>query len=142
MDKTKSMKIKPILNATCKLGKKGCFEDGRCHALGNCENKIVTNADDLRSMNDKQLAIFLKPLIGTLTEEEIFKWLQTEAQEEIAITPEMKADMVDCIKETKIPGGGKDCDKCSINNTNYCGKTFCEVEWIRNKMLQEARGDK
>ena len=50
------------------------------------ENEIInsknkTNADKIRSMNDKQLAIFLKPLIGTLTEEEIFKWLQTEAQE-------------------------------------------------------------
>lgn len=40
-----------------------------------------TKADQIRTMNDRELAIFLKPLIGTLTEEEIFQWLQTEAQE-------------------------------------------------------------
>ena len=56
----------------------------------------------------------------------------------VPITPEMKADMVDCIKETKIPGGGKDCNKCSVNKTNYHGKAFCEVEQIKEKILQGA----
>ena len=56
MDKTSPMKSKPLVDVTCKLGTKGCFEDGRCHALGNCENKIVTNADRIRAMSDEELA--------------------------------------------------------------------------------------
>ena len=56
MDKTSPMKSKPLVDCTCKLGTKGCFEDGRCHALGNCENKIVTNADRIRAMSDELLA--------------------------------------------------------------------------------------
>ena len=55
MDKTSPMKSKPLVDVTCKLGIKGCFEDGRCHALGNCENKIVTNADRIRAMSDEEL---------------------------------------------------------------------------------------
>ena len=47
---------KPLVDVTCKLGAKGCFADGRCHALVNCENKIVTNADRLRAMTDEELA--------------------------------------------------------------------------------------
>ncbi len=56
MDKTSPMQSKPLVNVTCKLGKKGCFEDGRCHALGNCENKITTHGDQIRAMNDEELA--------------------------------------------------------------------------------------
>jgi hypothetical protein len=59
MDMTTPMKPKPLVNATCKLGEKGCFKDGRCHALGDCENKIVTNADRIRAMSDKELASLL-----------------------------------------------------------------------------------
>lgn len=59
MDMTTPMQPKPLVDATCKLGEKGCFKDGRCHALGNCENKIVTNADHIRSMTDEELASFL-----------------------------------------------------------------------------------
>ena len=58
MDKTTPMKSKPLVDVTCKLGTKGCFEDGRCHALGNCENKITTNADRIRAMSDEELADF------------------------------------------------------------------------------------
>ena len=54
------MKNKPLVNATCKLGTKGCFEDGRCHTLVNCENKITTNADKIRAMSDEELAEFIK----------------------------------------------------------------------------------
>ena len=56
MNMSTPMSPKPLVNATCKLGKKGCFEDGRCHALGNCENKIVTKADRIRAMSDEDLA--------------------------------------------------------------------------------------
>lgn len=59
MDKTTPMKAKPLVNVTCKLGARGCFEDGRCHALGRCENKIETNADRIRSMSDEELSEFL-----------------------------------------------------------------------------------
>jgi hypothetical protein len=59
MDKTSPMKSKPLVDVTCKLGTKGCFEDGRCHALGNCENKIATNADHIRAMSDEHLANYL-----------------------------------------------------------------------------------
>ena len=62
MDKTTPMKAKPLVNVTCKLGAKGCFEDGRCHALGKCENKIETNADHIRNMSDEELAEFLDDL--------------------------------------------------------------------------------
>lgn len=56
MDKTTPMKSRPLVDVTCKLGTKGCYEDGRCHALGNCENKISTFADWIRSMTDEELA--------------------------------------------------------------------------------------
>ena len=59
MNMSTPMSPKPLVNATCKLGKKGCFEDGRCHALGNCENKIVTKADRIRAMSDEELAEFI-----------------------------------------------------------------------------------
>ena len=59
MDMTTPMQPKPLVNATCKLGDKGCFNDGRCHALGDCENKIVTNADRIRAMSDEELATLL-----------------------------------------------------------------------------------
>lgn len=52
-------KTKQLVNTTCKLGTKGCFEDGRCHVLTNCKNKITTNADRIRSMTDEELAEFL-----------------------------------------------------------------------------------
>lgn len=59
MEMTTPMQSKPLVNATCKLGKNGCYEDGRCHYIGNCVSKIETNADHIRSMDDSNLAIFL-----------------------------------------------------------------------------------
>ena len=52
---TTPMQSKPLVNVTCKLGTKGCFKDGRCHYIGNCENKIETNADRIRAMSDEDL---------------------------------------------------------------------------------------
>ncbi len=46
------------MEATCKLGEKGCWNDGKCRATSNCENKIVTNADRIRAMSDEELADF------------------------------------------------------------------------------------
>ena len=66
MNMSTPMSPKPMVNATCKLGKQGCFEDGRCHALGNCEHKIVTNADRIRAMSDEELARFVATKIGNL----------------------------------------------------------------------------
>ena len=47
------------MKATCKLGEKGCWNDGKCRAAENCVNKIVTNADRIRSMSDEELAVLL-----------------------------------------------------------------------------------
>lgn len=59
MDMSTPYSPKPLVNVTCKLGEKGCFKDGRCHALGDCENKIVTNDDWIRSMTKKELVAFI-----------------------------------------------------------------------------------
>ena len=47
---------KPLVNATCLLGEKGCYENGKCHYIGNCEHKVLTNADRIRAMSDEELA--------------------------------------------------------------------------------------
>lgn len=44
------------MTTTCKLGEKGCWNDGKCRATSNCVNKIVTNADRIRAMSDEELA--------------------------------------------------------------------------------------
>lgn len=44
---------------TCKLGEKGCWKDGKCHYSHDCENKVMTNADRIRAMNDDELCKFL-----------------------------------------------------------------------------------
>lgn len=67
MDKTSPMKSKPLVDCTCKLGTKGCFTDGRCHAIGNCKNKIVTKADRVRAMSDEELAIMFAILRADLS---------------------------------------------------------------------------
>ena len=41
--------------ATCKLGEKGCWKDGKCYYNRDCENKILTNADRIREMSDEEL---------------------------------------------------------------------------------------
>ncbi len=94
MDMTSPMKPKPLVSATCKLGKKGCFEDGRCHALGDCENKIVTNADRIRAMSDEEMVELLKEFSAfscifpdkdceeASCVECVTKWLKQPAEEE------------------------------------------------------------
>ena len=41
--------------AECKLGEKGCWKDGKCYYIHDCENKVLTNADRIRSMSDDEL---------------------------------------------------------------------------------------
>lgn len=41
--------------AHCKLGEKGCWKDGKCHYIHDCKNKVLTNADRIRSMSDDEL---------------------------------------------------------------------------------------
>lgn len=42
---------------TCKLGEKGCWNDGKCRLKPcSCENQVVTNADRIRAMTDEELA--------------------------------------------------------------------------------------
>ena len=42
--------------ASCKLGAKGCFTDGKSRYKKDCENKVITRVDQFRSMTDEQLA--------------------------------------------------------------------------------------
>jgi hypothetical protein len=48
---------------TCKLGEHGCWSDGKCRATINCENKIVTNADCIRTMSDEELTSLVRAII-------------------------------------------------------------------------------
>lgn len=48
-----------LIPATCKLGEKGCYGDGKCRYKKDCENKVITHADQLRAMSNKELAKFL-----------------------------------------------------------------------------------
>jgi hypothetical protein len=54
--KTTQCHPKPVVNATCLLGEKGCYKNGKCHYIGNCEHKVLTNADRIRAMSDEELA--------------------------------------------------------------------------------------
>lgn len=54
--------------ADCKLGEKGCWKDGKCHYSHDCENKVLTNADRIRSMTDEELAEFLCKINGCYQE--------------------------------------------------------------------------
>jgi hypothetical protein len=44
---------------TCKLGEKGCWNDGKCRATSNCTEKVITNGDRIRDMSDEELADFI-----------------------------------------------------------------------------------
>ena len=44
-----------MIMATCKLGEKGCWKDGKCYYNRDCGNKVFTNADRIRSMTDDEL---------------------------------------------------------------------------------------
>ena len=79
---------------TCKLGEKGCWDDGKCRMKPcYCENQVATNADRIRAMTDEELASFLcsvnddytsgeggKFIEGTIIidydEDAILEWLQ------------------------------------------------------------------
>ena len=86
--------------ASCNLGAKGCFTDGKCRYKKACENKVITRVDQLRAMTDEQLARFLLEADqGNLTVDvcdekyctpercpndctsAIIKWLQQPAEE-------------------------------------------------------------
>ena len=75
---------KPVVNATCLLGNKGCYENGKCHYMGNCEHKVLTNADRIRAMSDEELANI------------------------IAGTPICEESYMDCLLE------GRDCETCLL----------------------------
>lgn len=72
------------MTATCKLGENGCWNDGKCRATSNCENKVVTNADRIRSMTDEELEAFLIDVdldkAGSPFITEWGKWLQQPAE--------------------------------------------------------------
>ena len=69
--------------ATCKLGAKGCWQDGKCHYRSDCENKVLTNADRIRNMNDEELAMCLYEIgydEGWDEPEYALMWLQQPAE--------------------------------------------------------------
>ena len=45
-----------LIPVTCKLGEKGCYGDGKCRYKKDCENKVITHADQIRAMSDEELA--------------------------------------------------------------------------------------
>ncbi|MBE6920194.1 MAG: hypothetical protein E7468_01350 [Ruminococcaceae bacterium] len=86
--------------ASCKLGAKGCFTDGKCRYKKACENKVITRVDQIRAMTDEELARFLLEADeGNLTVDvcdekyctpercpndctnAIIKWLQAQVEE-------------------------------------------------------------
>ena len=70
------------MEATCKLGSKGCWTDGKCRYSGECSGKIVTNADRIRAMSDKELSQYLVYHNPYQTESYCLKWLQQPAEVE------------------------------------------------------------
>lgn len=71
--------------ASCKLGEKGCWKDGKCHYRNDCENKVLTNADRIRSMSDEELAMCLYEVgydEGWDKPEYALMWLQKPAGED------------------------------------------------------------
>ena len=50
-----------LIPVTCKLGEKGCYGDGKCRYKKDCENKVITHADQLRGVTDEEMAkVFTK----------------------------------------------------------------------------------
>ena len=49
-----------LIPVTCKLGEKGCYGDGKCRYKKDCENKVITHADQIRGMSDEELAKFIE----------------------------------------------------------------------------------
>ena len=69
--------------AYCKLGEKGCWKDGKCHYIHDCENKVLTNADRIRSMTDDELADLLREFATKPMQGSFLKWLQQPAEQKL-----------------------------------------------------------
>ena len=69
-----------IIMATCKLGEKGCWQDGKCHYRNDCENKVLTNADRIRAMSDEELADVLREFATKPIQGSFLKWLKQPAE--------------------------------------------------------------
>ena len=67
------------MTATCKLGEKGCWNDGKCRATSNCENKVFTNADRFRAMSDEEQQKCVRKFWEI---EDFADWLQLPAEGE------------------------------------------------------------
>lgn len=61
------------MTATCKLGEKGCWNDGKCRATSNCENKVFTNADRIRAMTDEELSTFVAEKIVNIENQKMIE---------------------------------------------------------------------
>ncbi len=60
---------------------------------------------------------------------------EAETVMQVHITPEMREDMQECVRRSKIPGACNNCNRCSLNETDYYGQAFCEVEPIKDQIL-------
>lgn len=65
MDMTTPMQPKPLVDATCKLGEKGCWKDGKCYFSGRCENKVLSNFEKIQAMTVEELEEFLREVYNT-----------------------------------------------------------------------------
>ena len=73
--KTTQCHPKPVVNATCLLGEKGCYKNGKCHYIGNCEHKVLTNADRIRAMSDEELAEWMAECNAYKENADASQWL-------------------------------------------------------------------
>ena len=84
--KTKTAESRMIM-ATCKLGKNGCWKDGKCRHHQYCENKVLTKADRIRAMSDEELATDLLSVFEEICEDGVpgkdwmLHWLKQPAEE-------------------------------------------------------------
>lgn len=63
--------------AECKLGEKGCWKDGKCHYIHDCKNKVLTNADRIRSMSDDELNELFHEIYNAGAEDAVtYEWGQ------------------------------------------------------------------
>ena len=69
---------------TCKLGENGCYSDGKCRCNCDCENRVITNADRIRSSGDDELADILYKFAHSnnkpLNKKNLCEWLKQPAE--------------------------------------------------------------
>ena len=78
-----------LIMANCKLGEKGCWKDGKCHYIHDCENKVLTHADRIRAMSDEELAGLLAHEVYRIGQP-VFEYLGYGITEEVVYVKRLK----------------------------------------------------